>query len=262
MRMPRIRFSIRIMMCLVLIFGGGIGWILHRARIQSEAVQEIQRAGGRVFYDWELTNGRPTRKASPWPGWLVKAVGYDLFGNVVGVIGVDIFRNPTTTGLTDDGMAAVGRLPRLEFLNLRGCHITNEGLMQLGGLNRLKYIDLSQTQVTKLAPLQNLVNIEYLGLSESAISESDWVCLSRFRNLERLDLSNTSIQDHQLNRLAGLTRLKSLQIDGTAISDRSVPLLSTILPPAGTLSCHYSLISKFGVSKLKGIAPSMRVYSD
>ena len=43
--------SVRVLMVLVLVFGGGFGWVVHRARVQREAVAAIERAGGAVGYD-------------------------------------------------------------------------------------------------------------------------------------------------------------------------------------------------------------------
>ena len=46
-------------MALVLLLGGGLGWVVHCARVQRDAVSAIRRAGGNVFYDNHLnTTGR------------------------------------------------------------------------------------------------------------------------------------------------------------------------------------------------------------
>ena len=48
-----LRLSVRGLMILVLILGGGLGWIVHRAKTQRVAVAAIEKAGGWVRYDWE-----------------------------------------------------------------------------------------------------------------------------------------------------------------------------------------------------------------
>jgi hypothetical protein len=53
----RIRLSVRALMILIMIVGGGLGRIVHRARVQRDIVAAIDRAGGSVDYDWEWTDG-------------------------------------------------------------------------------------------------------------------------------------------------------------------------------------------------------------
>jgi hypothetical protein len=53
----RFRISLQALMIVVLIFGAGLGWIVHRARVQLAAVAAIQSAGGRVRYDREWAIG-------------------------------------------------------------------------------------------------------------------------------------------------------------------------------------------------------------
>ena len=44
-RTHRLRLSVRAMLLLVLLIGGGLGWLIRGARIQREAVAEIKRKG-------------------------------------------------------------------------------------------------------------------------------------------------------------------------------------------------------------------------
>jgi hypothetical protein len=62
----RPRLSVRASMVLVLLLGGGIGWVVRIARIQRGAVAAIQRAGGRVWYSWEFKDGKPISNSRPW----------------------------------------------------------------------------------------------------------------------------------------------------------------------------------------------------
>jgi hypothetical protein len=51
-----LRFSVRGKIVAVLLIGGWLGWMVHIARIQREAVVSIGRAGGVVKHDWEWNN--------------------------------------------------------------------------------------------------------------------------------------------------------------------------------------------------------------
>ncbi len=44
----RSRLSVRALMVLVLVCGGWLGWVVHRARVQKDAVAAIERAGGGI----------------------------------------------------------------------------------------------------------------------------------------------------------------------------------------------------------------------
>jgi hypothetical protein len=42
----RLRLSVRGLMVVVLVTGGGLGWVIHRAQVQRDAVAAIKHAGG------------------------------------------------------------------------------------------------------------------------------------------------------------------------------------------------------------------------
>jgi hypothetical protein len=73
-----LRLSVRTLMVLVLVLGGGFGWIVHRAKLQRDAVVAIEQAGGHVYYEWQLQNGQIVSNGQPrWPKWLVDRLGVD-----------------------------------------------------------------------------------------------------------------------------------------------------------------------------------------
>src|SRR5260221_9611934 len=54
-RRERFGLSLRMLMLLVLLIGGGMGWYAYKVRIQRLAVAAIEAAGGKVYYDFEFT---------------------------------------------------------------------------------------------------------------------------------------------------------------------------------------------------------------
>jgi internalin A len=81
-RRPPVRLSGRALMALILLVGGGLGWVAHRAHIRRDAVAAIGRAGGGVMYNWQFKDGIPDADGKPRvPKWPVDRVGVDYFGS-------------------------------------------------------------------------------------------------------------------------------------------------------------------------------------
>jgi len=106
-----LRFSMRGLIVLVLVIGGGLGWIVRSARDQFAAVKAIQAAGGNVSYEWEWKDGRPIRNGAPWwPKRLSDRIGVEYLCSVARV---DIFFS-----CTDKELVHVGRLSQIDTLSL------------------------------------------------------------------------------------------------------------------------------------------------
>ena len=81
-----LRFSVRVMIVVVLVVGGWLGWFVRSARIQREAVVAIRRVGGLVSYDFEWKIGKGRVNGEPWaPRCLMEEIGINCFGNAVSV---------------------------------------------------------------------------------------------------------------------------------------------------------------------------------
>jgi internalin A len=220
----RFRFSVRVWMILVLLLGGGLGWIVRGARVQREAVAAIRRAGGSVRYNWEWSNGQPNPAGRPWaPGWLVDRIGIDYFGSVTAVyldrgIRWGFFRDRRDLNPI---LAHVGRLKCLEWLYLNASSVTDDSLVHLRGLTNLRVLGLDNTDVGDegLAHLKGLTNLGRLILDGTRVSDAGLVHVGRLRRLETLILNKTSVTDAGMVHLQGLTKLQWLQLDKTQISD-------------------------------------------
>src|SRR5438067_11575517 len=112
----RFRLSVRVWLILVLLLGGGLGWIVRAARVQREAVAAIRKAGGHVAYNWEwknghwlLSGGKPL--APNAPRWLVHTLGIDFFGHVA-LVSISLPDDP------DEVFTHIGQLEGLEDLIL------------------------------------------------------------------------------------------------------------------------------------------------
>jgi hypothetical protein len=117
----------------VLVVGGSLGWIVHRAKVQRDAVRVIEKAGGRVRYDWQFRNGRMIASGEPrGPEWLTDRIGVDYFDTVTRV---DLDRK-----VTDQVMIAVGNLPKVDTMFLNPSGLTDQGRRQLDRMSALRWL--------------------------------------------------------------------------------------------------------------------------
>jgi hypothetical protein len=206
--------SVRALMIAVLIFAGVLGWIVHRANVQRDAVAAIEKTGGTVRYEWQKPSGKPINfKAEPnWPKWLVDTLGVDYFGHVVMV--------NLGKSATDAEMAHVGQLSRLQgFEQGTATEITDAGAAHLAGLLELEHVGLSHTKVTGavLSNLRGLTKINSLHLIGVPVGDADLANIEDFKLLEVLDLNETKVTDAGLAHLEGLVNLKQLRLVSTGI---------------------------------------------
>jgi hypothetical protein len=220
-----LRFSVRGLVVLVIVVGSGMGWIVHQAHIQRDAVAAITRADCLVMYNWEWSDGKSISGGKPRaPRWFLKLVGVDYFGHVT-VVGC----GPSAGDVT---LADIGRLTRLELLYANSPSLGDAGLAYLKGLTELTRLDLFGTRVTDagLPYLTGLRKLSILGLGGTQVSDAGLARLKGLNNLTSLALSNTQVTDVGLVHLTGLTKLKQLNLAGTLVTDAGVNELERALP--------------------------------
>ena len=255
-----IRLSVRTLIVLVLAIGVGLGWIVHRARTQRLAVAAIERAGGKVEYDWEwtdFTTSPPPPPAKPWPRWLVDAVGIDYLADIVSVQFNGAIESPRPP--TNDLMREVGRLGRLKSLSLSFCdEVTDAGLANLGDLSSLRELVIMSHSISDagLASLRNL-DLKRLRLADCPVTAAGLVHLKGMSHLEELDLNFTRVDT--IEPLRHLTGLKELGLGCCPISDAG------IAPVAGltnltTLILGETPIGDAGVAHLRGLTGLAYLY--
>jgi hypothetical protein len=193
----RLRISVGAFLALVLVIGGLLGWIVRSARIQRDAVAAITRAGGQVWYEWEYQDGRfYTREFHcPWPKWLVDLVGVDYAGNVI--------RVDLTKRGSDEVLAHVGNLGRLEELVLMDSPVTDSGLAHLSRSTKLKWLYLPGTRISDsgLAHLKGLTRLKHLSLMETAVTDAGLVHLCSLSALEGLQVGDGQFTDAGVREL-------------------------------------------------------------
>ena len=206
------------MMIFVLILGGGMGWMVHCAQVQRDALAAIKRSSHAVRYDWEYTEGRLVQGGKPWePKWLADLLGVDYFHNVTMV--------SLSGKLTDADMAWLGKLSRIDTLVIDPSNLSDIGLSHLARLTSLRWltIELSSRKtdalIVRLMRLKVLDRLRGLNLEGSSITETGQGHLDGLTGLELLGLADTRVTDACLARLLGLTGLQYLFLNGTQVSE-------------------------------------------
>jgi hypothetical protein len=237
---PRPRLSLRSLMVLVLILGGGFGWVVHRADVQRDAVAAIERAGGIVRYEFFRLSSKNYRLETP--KWLSSLLGVDYVATVKGVyLPPPTRRRQRGKALSessvnaDEVMAHVGRLACLEVVHLEGRPITDAGLAHLRGHEWLRTIIIRQTKVTGagVASLSGLPGLLFLDLAGVPLVDADLARLAVLLKSRRavrpgipdfldLNLAQTQITDAGLMHLAGLRPQILLNVEGTAVTEAGV----------------------------------------
>jgi internalin A len=286
----RLRVSVRGLIGVVLIIGGGLGWLVNGARIQREAVAAIRRDGGVVSYDGDLkygkwngrswqTDGRPGV-----PKWLVACLGVDYFDHVVSAW----LGQPGSTSalrhigqfsqvekldlhgpfVTDAGLAHLKGLTNLSSLNigdrtgdctgnitlLGTAHVTDAGMPYLKGLTKLTLLDLNGTKVSDagLIYLAGLTKLQVLYLGDTLVTDAGLAHLDGMTKLMGLDLGGTTVSDAGLGGLKTLIDLNYLSLRGTQITDEGLAHLEC-LTKLGALDLSETRITDAGLAHLKGL---------
>jgi internalin A len=246
-------------MAVVLILGGGLGWLAHRARVQRQAVEVIRRAGGSVEYNTPWYRGPSPLPSAPSPGpiWMRRALGPDYFDSVTSVRFSEARTEPKTGG--DAVMRAASRLPRLESLSIVQTDATDAGAQGLGALTSLRSLDIRLNHMTALAvrDLGRLSELRELRLASIPLSDGDMGFLKSLTRLEHLQLPGraSTLTDAWLENVAGLTNLKALELYDMPITSAGLRHLRG-LTSLGVLNLHDAR-----VDNLESIRPLVKLGS-
>jgi hypothetical protein len=171
-----LRFSLRSLLVLILLIAGWLGWIVHRARAQRDAVAAILKLQGTVKYDWERKDGRNLPNGKPWwPGWLVSLFGIDYFARVTQVRLVAVHE------LSDSELVHISNLSGLEELDLHRSPVTDARLSYLAGLTDLQSLTLFHTPVsdTGLVRLTKMHRLRTLSIEDTSVTDSGAAALQK-----------------------------------------------------------------------------------
>jgi hypothetical protein len=201
-KLGRFQYRLRTLLLCVLVCAVACDWFvsrIQRAKRQREAVEAIEKSGGRVKYDYQFdrSGNKPQNAKPPGPAWLRKLLGDDFFAYVV-----------HAEVNTNAGLEHLKDLTQLRVLSLSGPTVTNAGLEHLDELTQLRELSLSGPKVTD-------AELQY-------IEESS--------RLQELDFDDIDLTDVELDHLKGLPQLEVLILRGTRVTDQGVKKLHQAMP--------------------------------
>ena len=234
----RFQYSLRSLLLFTLFANLGMAWLCPlwiAAKRQREAVAALHAAGASVRYDYEVeqlarSRASPATRWSPaappvppGPAWARRLLGDDFFAHVVDVgFAMPAFstHGSEPNPITDQCLEHIGKLPRLEVLELGWSRVSDAGLKNLQRLTRLRELDLARTSTTDagLEHLQRLTQLRELNLAWTKITDVGLPYLGNLTNLEVLDLSGTGVTEAGLAQLVQLRGLRRLGLGFTAVS--------------------------------------------
>jgi hypothetical protein len=290
MTKPRRRWlalSVRGMLALVLVLGLWLGWVVHEARQQRQAVAAVEQFGGWVHYDyefvpgpvavprgnnlWATTWGKLTPGRSPWaPTWLRRTLGDEYFRDLAHVsLFVDIQKgeahaDPYNKGPADAVLEKLGSQTGIRTLQIGGQQATDAGMRHVGrmaGLEELIIFPAHEITDAGLAHLGGLKNLRVVLITNSKMTDEGLRHLGGLTGVEQLMLDGQSFSDRGLAYLKGLTRLRRLSLGRGRheITDAGLASLKGLrdlesLDLSGTRVTDLGLEQLRGLERLKEIA--------
>jgi len=228
----RFQFSLRSLVVLVVAVAVPCCWlatIIQEAEEQKRAVEAIERAGGRIFFDNQVRDdmGRlKGEKEPPAPLWFRKLVGDDFYRDAVAV---DLLCSAVDDERSVEHLKS---LTKLEALTLAGTKSSDTALEHITGLRNLKYLVLRNTQVTDngLKHLKGLADLGSLELYRPQVTDDGLAHLKGHVRLWLLVLNCPQVTDDGVVHLKGLSNLKALSVSDTQVTSEGIKELEEALP--------------------------------
>jgi serine/threonine protein kinase/Leucine-rich repeat (LRR) protein len=165
-------------------------------------------------------------------------------------ITVNVENNP---GITSKGIAFFANHPTLENFHLDGTSIGDDGLVALGTLPKIKYLTLGNTHITPkgFKYLAKFSSLETLWLEDLDLTNADLAKLPVFPKLGAIKFDyNTALTDAAMPYIVkAFPHINHLTVRNTGITDGAIPELLK-LKNLSKLSVYGSGFTRDGAKKL------------
>jgi hypothetical protein len=137
--------------------------------------------------------------------------------------------------VNDEVLLELSSLTNLRSLHVRGDGLTDTGVAHVGRLENLRELGIGGNKLTDaaLAELTRLKHLRKLHLSRTGLTQESLVPISRIENLENLSLAGFSA-DPDLSPLRDLRKLRLLDLHDVNVAWRTLGDLRRFLPDMET----------------------------
>lgn len=180
-------------------------------------VHQILRFDKMSSYNLEIGAARELERAGfqlKWKDWSVSSIALRY------------------SGVTDAQLKRIGEFKNLRSLSLEGNPVTDETLALISNVQRLEQVDLSDTNIGDggLIHLVDAVNLNHLCLRGTFITDRGLSNLGNLRSLGYVDLSDTDVSDAGLEKLTHLKNMYYLHLPETKVTKSGMEFLGRSLP--------------------------------
>jgi hypothetical protein len=234
------QFSLRRLLIAFVVVSIVLSWLAWRYRIaeRREAIAKMGRVYG----------------ATTQPKWRIWLLGDDwpAFSRELVLEGPQV---------TDDRLAYVGGLSRLQGLHLYLTPVTDDGLAHLRSLRQLKNLQIADSPgvtAAGLAHVEGLRELTTLGLYGVPVTDASLVYLANLPALKTLRLTRSKITDAGMVHFKGLRQLNRLDLTGCQITDDGIAQLRD-LKQLARLYVEHTEVSYYGARFLQSRVPNLLV---
>lgn len=125
--------------------------------------------------------------------------------------------------ISDDGLRVLGRLPELSHIQLHGkIDVTDDGVAALAPLSKLEVLILPDSQIkgAGLRTMTGFVELRALSLARAPLDDRGLAEIAKLNQLQQLDLSGISLTDRGLAEFVGkLPWLTRLDLSYSSVTD-------------------------------------------
>lgn len=123
---------------------------------------------------------------------------------------------------------SIGKMKKLQNLNLGFTEIGDDGLKWVGQLTSLKKLAVLGTNITSIASISKNVDLLELDISFNSINDEGCRHIATFRKLEKLTAHLLHITDSSVDHLLKLENLRELNLGVRTIGDLGIQKLARL----------------------------------
>lgn len=126
--------------------------------------------------------------------------------------------------IDDLGMATIGKLENLAYLDMSGTDITDGGAVQVARLKNMQVLNLSFLQITgkTIEAVATLPRLTRLFTCNTQMGDGIAPALARMKMMRKLSVVSAGLTDKAMPEIAKLMSLEELQLSRNNITDKSI----------------------------------------